>query len=94
MPAISKGSKILVSGANGYIAMWVVRTLLERGYFVRGTVRSLEKGQFMTDYFQKLGFCTSFEFVVVEDIIKVKRISSDFIHYVILANIFAGRCLR
>ena len=78
MPAISKGSKILVSGANGYIAMWVVRTLLEHGYLVRGTVRTLEKGQFMTDYFQKLGFGTSFEFVVIEDIIKVR---ADFFRF-------------
>ena len=78
MPAISKGSKVLVSGANGYIAMWVVRTLLEHGYLVRGTVRTLEKGQFMTDYFQKLGFGTSFEFVVIEDIIKVR---ADFFRF-------------
>ncbi|KAF8959849.1 hypothetical protein BDZ97DRAFT_1940549 [Flammula alnicola] len=37
MPALAKGSKVLVSGSNGYIAMWVVRILLERGYSVRGT---------------------------------------------------------
>ncbi|KAJ4473047.1 hypothetical protein J3R30DRAFT_3514321 [Lentinula aciculospora] len=32
---IPNGSKVLVTGANGYIAAWVVRTLLEKGYAVR-----------------------------------------------------------
>ena len=71
MPSIAKGSKVLVSAANGYIATWVVRTLLERGYLVRGTVRTQDKGEFMVDYFQKLGYGDKFEFVVVEDIAKV-----------------------
>ncbi|THG95051.1 hypothetical protein EW026_g6529 [Hermanssonia centrifuga] len=31
MPAVNSG-KILVSGANGYIAVWVVKKLLEQGY--------------------------------------------------------------
>ena len=33
---------VLVTGASGYIATWVVKRLLEAGYRVRGTVRSLE----------------------------------------------------
>ena len=72
MPTIPRGSKVLVSGANGYIAMWVVRTLLERGYVVRGTVRSVDKGKFLTDYFTKLGYGDKLEIVVVEDIVKVQ----------------------
>lgn len=31
---------VLVSGASGYIGTHVVKTLLDRGYSVRGTVRS------------------------------------------------------
>ncbi|KAL3681254.1 hypothetical protein R1sor_024210 [Riccia sorocarpa] len=31
---------VAVTGANGYIAAWVVKLLLERGYTVRGTVRN------------------------------------------------------
>ncbi|KXN91998.1 hypothetical protein AN958_11058 [Leucoagaricus sp. SymC.cos] len=31
-------NKVLVTGTNGYIAMWVIRHLLDEGYFVRGTV--------------------------------------------------------
>ena len=34
-------SEVLVTGASGYIATHIVRILLEEGYRVRGTVRSL-----------------------------------------------------
>ena len=71
MPSVDKGSKVLVSGANGYIAMWIVRTLLERGFAVRGTVRTEEKGEFMIEYFKSLGYGDKFEVVIVEDIAKV-----------------------
>ena len=71
MPSVDKGSKVLVSGANGYIAMWIVRTLLERGFAVRGTVRTEEKGDFMINYFKSLGYGDNFEVVVVDDIVKV-----------------------
>ncbi|PPQ89360.1 hypothetical protein CVT25_003200 [Psilocybe cyanescens] len=70
MPTISKGDKVLVTGANGYIAMWVTRLLLERGYAVRGTVRSEDKAQFMKNYFNGIGIAEKLETVVVEDIIK------------------------
>ncbi|PBK61525.1 D-lactaldehyde dehydrogenase [Armillaria solidipes] len=70
MPAIQAKSaaKVLVSGANGYIAIWVVRTLLERGYSVRGTVRSTEKGKHLLEIFK--GYGDKLEVVVVEDITK------------------------
>ena len=73
MPTIIKGDKVLVSGANGYIAMWVVRTLLERGCAVRGTVRNASKAKFMDAYFSSLGYADKFESVIVEDIMKVLR---------------------
>ena len=73
MPSIGKASKVLVSGANGYIAMWVVRTLLERGFTVRGTVRTEDKGKFMIEYFESLGYGDKLEVVIVEDIIKVSN---------------------
>ncbi|KAI0795626.1 D-lactaldehyde dehydrogenase [Abortiporus biennis] len=71
MPSIQPPSKVLVTGANGYIAMWVVRTLLENGYFVRGTVRSTSKGDYMRKYFTELGFTDledKLEIVVVKNI--------------------------
>ena len=35
------GEQVLVTGASGYIAKHVVQQLLQSGYRVRGTVRSL-----------------------------------------------------
>ncbi|KAF8880899.1 hypothetical protein CPB84DRAFT_1851713 [Gymnopilus junonius] len=70
MPTITKGDKVLVSGANGYIALWVLRHLLERGYAVRGTVRSEAKGKFVKEYFTSIGHGDKLELVIVEDIEK------------------------
>ena len=30
---------VCVTGASGYVASWLVKRLLEHGYYVRGTVR-------------------------------------------------------
>ncbi|KAI0653483.1 NAD-P-binding protein [Cubamyces menziesii] len=43
MPTISPPTTVLVTGANGYIGLWVVLELLARGYIVRGAVRSASK---------------------------------------------------
>lgn len=67
MPTVESG-KVLVTGANGYIAVWVVRTLLEQGYSVRGTVRSKTKGKHLLETFKSYG--DKLEIVVVEDITK------------------------
>ncbi|KZV66765.1 NAD-P-binding protein [Peniophora sp. CONT] len=68
MPAVPPPAKVLVTGANGYIAAWLVRLLLEDGYSVRGTVRSAAKGAFLQKLFA--GFGDKFEIAVVEDITK------------------------
>ncbi|KAG1802497.1 hypothetical protein EV424DRAFT_1435252 [Suillus variegatus] len=68
MPTVQLPCKVLVSGANGYIAVWVVRTLLEKGYSVRGTVRSEEKAVHLRQLFSSYG--DKHEVVVVEDITK------------------------
>ncbi|KAK0194726.1 hypothetical protein F5146DRAFT_926509 [Armillaria mellea] len=68
MPSISPPSRVLVSGANGYIAIWIVRTLLERGFAVRGTVRSEAKGKHLKNTFKSYG--KKLEIVVVDDITK------------------------
>lgn len=70
MPAISTG-KVLVSGASGFIAAWVVKELLEQGFSVRGTVRSKEKGEYLQKLFSN--HADQFEYVIVEDIEKVSR---------------------
>lgn len=45
MPAISASDKVLITGANGFIGLWLTRFLLERGYSVRAAVRSADKGE-------------------------------------------------
>jgi len=35
------GKTVCVTGASGFIASWLVKFLLDRGYTVRGTVRNL-----------------------------------------------------
>jgi nucleoside-diphosphate-sugar epimerase len=48
--AIPSDSLVLVSGANGYIASQIVDLLLELGFKVRGTVRSVRP--WIDAYFQ------------------------------------------
>ncbi|OJT14835.1 hypothetical protein TRAPUB_8629 [Trametes pubescens] len=67
MPEISSG-KVLVTGANGFIAVWVVKTLLEQGFAVRGTVRSESKAAHLRETFASYG--DKLEIVIVEDITK------------------------
>ena len=44
MGSISEGKNVVcVTGANGYIASWLVKFLLLRGYIVKATVRNLSK---------------------------------------------------
>ena len=45
MSDINNNSPILVTGATGYIAGWIIKDLLEQGHTVHATVRSPEKKQ-------------------------------------------------
>ncbi|KAI0776385.1 NAD-P-binding protein [Irpex lacteus] len=67
MPAIQSG-KVLVSGANGYIAVWILQKLLDKGFTVRGTVRSEKSLPYLKQLFAKYG--DKLEFVIVADITK------------------------
>jgi len=40
---LDKNIPIVVTGARGFVASYIVKTLLENGYKVRGTIRSLAK---------------------------------------------------
>ncbi len=68
MPAIQSG-KVLVTGANGYIAVWILQKLLDKGFTVRGTVRSEKSLPYLKQLFAKYG--DKLEFVIVADITKV-----------------------
>lgn len=70
MPSIAPNSKVLVTGSNGYIGMWIVHSLLEKGYSVRAVVRSAEKGQPLQKRFRAHG--NKLELAVVADMTKVR----------------------
>ena len=38
--ATGRGRTVCVTGAGGFIASWLVKLLLEKGYAVHGTVRN------------------------------------------------------
>ncbi|TFY75822.1 hypothetical protein EWM64_g8190 [Hericium alpestre] len=68
MTIASTPGKVLVTGANGFIAVWLVQRLLQKGYIVRGTVRSEKKAVHLRELFKSYG--EKLELVVVEDITK------------------------
>ncbi|EKM78749.1 hypothetical protein AGABI1DRAFT_107238 [Agaricus bisporus var. burnettii JB137-S8] len=60
-------SKVLVTGANGYVAMRIVDQLLNAGYSVRGTIRTLDKSKDLRQRFSDFVEAGKLEFAVVED---------------------------
>ncbi|KAG8876481.1 methylglyoxal reductase (NADPH-dependent) gre2 [Tulasnella sp. 331] len=69
MAPVLAPAKVLVTGASGFIAAWVCKTLLDHGYHVVGTVRSTSKGEYLQKLFEKDGHGKDkFSFVIVEDI--------------------------
>ncbi|KAF5627237.1 aldehyde reductase II [Fusarium tjaetaba] len=63
MSSVPPGGLILITGANGYIASVAVQVFLQRGYRVRGTVRSITANVWMKTFFG-----SNFELVEVPDI--------------------------
>ncbi|GAA5899521.1 hypothetical protein JCM6882_001139 [Rhodosporidiobolus microsporus] len=68
MPAIETDSLVLLTGASGFLAAHVAQQLLQRGFRVRGTVRSASKGEYLDALFEKEGLKSKWEWVVVEDV--------------------------
>jgi len=62
MTVVTSG-KVLVTGANGFVATWIVSYLLQKDYSVRAQVRSEEKGKHL-----KSQFGDKLEIIVVSDI--------------------------
>ncbi|KAL1297577.1 hypothetical protein AAFC00_006142 [Neodothiora populina] len=67
MSRIPLGSKVLVTGANGFLASHVVDQLLSCGFHVRGTVRAEPRGSWLKDYFSERYGAGRFELAVVPD---------------------------
>ena len=91
---IPKGSLVLVTGVNGFIAAQTAKQFLELGYKVRGTVRSQTKSKWLVDdAFRAETSSGAFELVTVEDIAKenafqdaVRGVSS-IIHVATIASL-------
>ena len=69
MPAIQPPAKVLVTGSNGYIGTWIVRTLLDRGFFVRAAVRAESKTTYLRQLFKDEVDQVKLDFAIVPDII-------------------------
>ncbi|KAG5300569.1 aldehyde reductase II [Histoplasma ohiense] len=65
--AIPLGSLVLVTGANGFIASHVIDQLLQANFRVRGTVRKLTTGLWLSDYFCSKYGPGKFDLVEVPD---------------------------
>ncbi|CCH45552.1 NADPH-dependent methylglyoxal reductase GRE2 [Wickerhamomyces ciferrii] len=89
-------SKVLVTGANGYIAQYVINEFLTKGYQVIGTVRSAIKGEELEKKFQNDNFQTE----VIKSLTNYEEISSVlikhqdlkiFIHTASSSNLFTQK---
>jgi hypothetical protein len=78
MPSVQAPAKVLVSGANDYVTIWVMHNLLSKGYSVHGTVCSAEKGKHWKKLFKNFG--DKYEVIVINDIMKVSPASTYMIH--------------
>lgn len=67
MTALPKGSLVLVTGANGFLASHVVDQLLQAGYNVRGTVREVSKAAWLKEYIEANYGTGRFEVAEVPD---------------------------
>ena len=68
---ITAGSLVLVTGANGYIGLWTLKTLLDCGIRVRAAVRSEAKAQGLKDLFPDKVTNGQLEFTFLDDITRV-----------------------
>ncbi|XP_037434974.1 cinnamoyl-CoA reductase 2-like [Triticum dicoccoides] len=74
----AKGETVCVTGAAGYIASWLVKLLLSRGYTVRGTVRDL--GEKKTGHLRSLENASE----------NLKLIKADLLDYDAMAAAIEG----
>lgn len=63
------GSKVLITGATGFIATHIIDLLIKSGYEVIGTVRTDEKGENITNLFGK----DQFKYEIVKDLGDAKQ---------------------
>ena len=71
MAVIAPGDKVLVTGANGFLAAYLIQELLGHGYSVKGTVRSVEKADHIKSIFKDAVESGRLELVEVPDFLAV-----------------------
>jgi nucleoside-diphosphate-sugar epimerase len=64
---VPPGGLVLVTGVNGFIASHIASNLLKLGYAVRGSLRSLERGAWIKEFFDSRYPKGKFETVLVPD---------------------------
>lgn len=52
MKDTNKSTNVLVTGGTGFLAGWTIRKLLEKGYSVSTTVRSMKKSEKVVNMLQ------------------------------------------
>ncbi|KAK0643276.1 hypothetical protein B0T16DRAFT_415616 [Cercophora newfieldiana] len=67
---------ILVTGANSYVASHIIKLALDKGYYVRGTVRSERSTAGVREKFASYG--DKLEFAIVPDITKPELFEAAF----------------
>lgn len=67
-PAIPKGSTVLITGVNGFIASHIADQFLTFGYKIRGTARDAKRGAWTQNFFDNKYGTGNFELVTVADI--------------------------
>ncbi|KAH7106552.1 putative dihydroflavonal-4-reductase [Auriculariales sp. MPI-PUGE-AT-0066] len=65
---LGTGKHVLLTGASGFIAAWVLKELLDQGYTVRATVRSAEKQAAIAKVYSNQVAAGKITFAIVPDI--------------------------
>ncbi|KAL0938478.1 aldehyde reductase [Colletotrichum truncatum] len=91
--AIPRGSTVLVTGVNGFIASHVADQFIQQGYKVRGTVRDAKKNAWLNTYFDTTYGKGHFELVSVPDMMvedafeEAVRGVTAFVHVASVVNL-------
>ncbi|KAI2603966.1 aldehyde reductase [Hypoxylon fragiforme] len=83
---MSPGSLVVVTGVNGFVGSHIADQLLQYGYRVRGTVRSISKNQWVKPLFEQKYGPGKFELLEVSDMVQngafdeAAKGASGFVH--------------
>ena len=74
---MAEKGRVCVTGAGGYIASWVVKLLLSKGYIVHGTVRDPSNLLFFSPLYSLFWFSR-----------KIDTLNLNFLDFSLLGNIY------